>query len=126
MLDTNIIIDHLRLQELNANSVLMNLVQLNPKEALAISILSVQELYEGKSTKNSNKELYLLSTITPLKILPYTYEIAQLGGEIARDINRSIEFVDSALAATAIINQCHFATLNKKDFLGINNLSFII
>lgn len=121
VLDTNIIIDHLR-QTKNKQTHLMMLAEEVVKENLAISIVTVQELYEGKSTKNETTEEYLLSTISPLKILSYTYETAQLAGEIARDLNRPIELADAAIAATVIVNGASLFTLNKKDFRGIESL----
>lgn len=123
VLDTNIIIDHLRLQTQNHESALMEIVKNHPREDLAISIISIQELYEGLSTKESEKEQYLLATISPLKILPYTYATAQLAGEIARDLNRPVELADAAIAAAALLNNGSLYTLNKKDFLGIKNLT---
>lgn len=122
VLDTNIIIEHLRLQSKTQKSKLIKLVEYKPKETLAISIITIQELYEGKSTLNPVKEQSLLATISPLKILPYTYEIAQLAGEIARDLPRPIELADSAIAATAILSGSTLFTLNKKDFSSITNL----
>lgn len=124
ILDTNIIIDHLRLQQANQDSQLMRIAKQKPKEILALSLISVQELYEGRSTKDSQKEQYLLATISPLKILPYTYEVAQLAGELARDLNRPIELADAAIAATTILNSSSLLTLNKKDFTTIKDLQF--
>ncbi|MFH1890139.1 MAG: PIN domain-containing protein [Candidatus Kuenenbacteria bacterium] len=121
VLDTNIIIDHLR-QSLNKISFLRRIEDKINRENLAISIISIQELYEGKSTQYKNQEQYLLATISPLKILPYTYETAQLAGEIARDLKQNIELADAAIAATAIINGASLITLNKKHFLNINHL----
>lgn len=122
ILDTNIIIDHLRLQNKSKDSKLMVLVKDNPKEDIAISMVTVQELYEGLSTKDPQKEQFLLATVSPLKILPYTYEVAQLAGEIARDINHPIELADAAIAATTILNNSQLFTLNKDDFTGIDGL----
>ncbi|MBP8591512.1 PIN domain-containing protein [Candidatus Shapirobacteria bacterium] len=123
ILDTSIIIDHLR--QTRGESRLMRLVKKMPKESLAISMVSIQELYEGKSTKNKNKEQLLLATIAPLKILPYSYEIAKLAGEIARDLKRPIEMADAVIAATAIINRASLFTIDEKDFQGIEPLEII-
>jgi len=120
ILDTNIIIDHLRRKK--GESWLMKISQLYPKESLGISIVTVQELYEGKSTKQLLKEQLMLATITPLKIFAYTWEIAKLAGEIARDLPSPLEFADAAIAATAIINRAKLLTLNQKDFSKISQL----
>jgi predicted nucleic acid-binding protein len=103
----------------------MKLVQDKPKETLAISMLSVQELYEGKSTRVSQKEQYLLATISPLKILPYTYEVAKLAGQIARELERPIELADASIAATAIHNGGSLSTINIKDFINIKGLKLV-
>jgi tRNA(fMet)-specific endonuclease VapC len=124
ILDTNIIIEHLRLPPAK-KSLLLQIVNKYPKELLGLSIVSVQELYEGRSTRNEAKEKDLLSTITPLKILPFSFEIAKMAGEIARDLDHPIELADAAIAASAIINGCQLATLNQKDFIGIPHLELM-
>lgn len=121
VLDTNIIIDHLR-HKGQTPSALMKIAARISKNNLAISVISIQELYEGKSTLNAEKERYLQETVSPLTVLPYTYETAQYAGEIARDSNRPIELADAAIAATAIIKGAQLATLNIKDFIGITGL----
>ena len=123
ILDTSIIIDQLRRPP--KESYLFKLAQKLSKESFALSILSVQELYEGESTRDMRREELMLATISPLKILPYTFEVAQLAGEIARDLGRPIEFADAAIAATAVINGAMLATLNKKDFIGIKDLEIL-
>jgi len=120
IIDTNIVIDHLR--NPHHTSSLMMLVKQLPKEQISLSIISIQELYEGRSTLDSHKEEILLAVISPLTILPYTFEIAQLAGQIARDLIRPIEFADAAIAATAIINEADLLTLNTKDFMHIKDL----
>jgi len=124
VLDTNIIIDHLR-QSPNKETYLKTLVKKYKEHNLVISIITVQEIYEGKSTKERENEEKFLATISHLKILPYTFEIAQLAGQIARDLRRAIDLADAAIAATAIVNGYDLATLNKKDFLGIKDLDFL-
>ena len=123
VLDTNIIIDHLK--KTTGPTWLERIAQNFPKEKLAISVITVQELYEGQSTREKEKGKILLATITPLKILSYTYEIAELAGKIARDNQKPIELADAAIAATAIINNALLATFNKKDFIAIPRLKLL-
>lgn len=125
ILDTNIIIDHLR-QPPGTPSYFFQMMSKIPKEELAISVISVQELYEGKSTRSEKQERVLLMLISQLNILPYTYEVARMAGIIARDKRTTIQMSDSAIAATALIHEADLFTLNKKDFAGINRLSFYI
>ena len=124
VLDTNIIIDHLR-QPKTKNSRLIKIAKQRPKETLAISMISIQELYEGRSTRNEEKEQFLLAIIAPLKILPYDYEAAKLAGQIARDLGRPIELADAAIAASTMLNGAQLVTLNKKDFQGIKELELV-
>lgn len=123
ILDTNIIIDHLR-RSVARGSVLAKLAQDRPQEALAISVISIQELYEGQSTLEEKREKDLLSTVSPLRMLSYTFEVAKLAGEIARDHRTPIDLADAAIAATTILNNGELLTLNKKDFQGIKDLEF--
>lgn len=122
VLDTNIIIDHLR-RKTKEDSYLVTLVKTDPKLDLAISAITVQELYEGKSTLDPYKEQVMLSIISPLKILSYTYDTAQLAGEIARNSKQPIELADAAIAATAILHSAELYTLNRSDFTDIDELT---
>jgi len=124
ILDTSIIIDHLR--QPYSKSLLAKIEKEHTRETLCLSILSVQELYEGQSTKNPEQEKDLIATITPLKILPYSYEIAKYAGRIMRDVSYPIEFADAAIAATAIVNGASLFTLDKKDFQGVKGLDLFL
>lgn len=121
IIDTNIIIDHIR-QTSGKDTALKKLLRENPEENYAISVISIQELYEGKSTKNEDAVQNLMATISPLKILKYDYDIALKAGEISRDSKAPTDFADAAIAATAILNNAKLYTLNKKDFSEIKEL----
>ncbi len=120
VVDTNIIIDHLR-QKSPDNSPLNTLIKKLGSDNVAISILSIQELYEGKSMMDTEKEQIMLSTIEKIAIFPYSFDVAKKAGELARAV-KAIEFPDAAIAATAMVNGAELATLNKKDFEGIAEL----
>ncbi len=123
VLDSNIVIDHLR--QYPKKSKLRWLEEKASTGSLAISVISVQELYEGKSTLDKTREEILIEVISNLKILPYTFETAKLAGVIARDLDYPIDLADAAIAATAILNKASLFTLNKKDFRGIKGLKLI-
>jgi len=114
ILDTSVIIDHLRRPA--EESVLVKLYKKSTDQIFGISVVSVQELYEGKSTKDATKESQLLSVLGLLEVLPYNLEVAKLAGEIARDAKRPIELADAAIAATVILNEAELYTLNTKHF----------
>jgi len=94
-----------------------------PKEHIAMSVLSVQELYEGKSTRDQAKEASLLAVVTQYLLLPYSFDIAKHAGKLARELERPIEFPDAAIAATAIEQGAQLFTLNEKDFRDIPELT---
>lgn len=123
ILDTSVIVDHLR-QPTKGDTVLSQFCK-RYSESAAISVISVQELYRGKSTKETDAEQYLLQTLSQFDILPYTHEIAKKAGEITRDSKELIEFGDAAIAAAAILNQAKLFTLNSKHFQGIKDLELL-
>ena len=123
ILDTNIIIDHLR--QLQSQSQLIKVIKAYPEEKFGLSLISLQELYEGQSTLKAAAEKALLSTLATIEILPFTYEVARLAGMIARDLRRPIELADAAIASTSILNRAKLATLDKKDFSGIDRLELL-
>jgi len=117
--DTNIIIDHLRAKK---HSILWELSNEYYLEEIGISIITITELYTGKSTIKNEEEERMLSVVSSLKICDYSYEIAELAGKLRRDIKPDIAFPDSIIAATCIANDAKLATLNKKHFTGIKDL----
>ena len=124
IVDTSIIIDHLRRPK-GTQTELIRFIKTKADKDLAISMISIQELFQGQSTKDQWRLQSMFAIISPLRILPYTYEIAQLAGEIIRDTREPIQFADAAIAATAIDNNCKLLTFNKKDFVKIKTLSLV-
>lgn len=123
VLDTSIVIDHLRRPSLP--SIFSRLPTMYPDQTFSISIISVQELFTGKSTRRDKEKEALLIILGNLKILPYTHEIARAAGQIQRDVKPNIGFADAAIAATSIANGASLATINKRDFAGIAGLELI-
>lgn len=124
ILDTDIVIDHLRAID-DRVSQLIKIARRVSRTNLAVSVITIQELYEGQSSRDKTKEEYLLATIAPLKIIPYTFEVAKRAGMIARDLDRSIEFADAAIAATAVVHRASLYTLNQRDFRTIKGLELV-
>ena len=92
------------------------------KPNLFISVITIQELYEGKSTLSESKLKEMLSVIAPLEILEYNREIAEIAGTVARDSKTTIEFADTAIAATCVFNDSKLFTLNTNHFKDIPDL----
>lgn len=124
VLDTDIIIDYIR-QPGNKNTNLGKLLNSVSIQDLAISVITIQELYVGESSREVEKENFPLSLINKLILLPYEHKTAKIAGEIMRDIRPRVQFADAAIAATAIINKAKLLSLNKKDFKGIKGLKLI-
>jgi predicted nucleic acid-binding protein len=120
ILDTNIIIDYLRSQ--STSSPLQKIVAQISKTNLAVSVITLQELYSGLSTRNKNNERIIWEILAPLRMLPYSTEVAKVAGTIVRDCD-NMEFADAAIAATAIENGADLFTLNIRHFQGIPKLS---
>lgn len=122
--DTNILIDYLRSPQ-SADSCLIKLLKSKPHQNIGVSIVTIQELYAGQSSKIPEKESFFMAIMNYFKILPYENEVAKLAGEIMRDAKSQIQFADAAIAATTVINNAQLATLNQKDFSGIKNLELV-
>src|SRR3990172_7032187 len=95
VLDTNIIIDHLR--QPSNDSILSELSKKFSGEEMGISVISIQELYEGKSTINPTKESQMMAVISQLVVLPYDVDVARLAGKIVRDSKIIIDLADAAI-----------------------------
>ncbi len=122
IVDTSIIIDHLR-QKNGLPTVLYKLVKdLDETETMAISVITIQELYTGASTRREIEEGRMLGAISNFDILPFDYREAKLAGELGRDAASSPGFADLAIAATAILNNAKLATFNLKDFTSIKEI----
>ena len=121
IVDTSIIIDHLRQTSPDA-TLLEKLFATEGEGSIAVSTISVQELYAGKSTLDPVKEGHLTKLLSKLVLIPYSLETAQLAGKLARDMSGYLRFADAATAATALLKSCPVATLNVKDFEKIEGL----
>lgn len=117
--DSSILIDYVR-QKGRLLTFLEKITEKEGRKNLAISVLTVQELFAGKSASNLAIKQDLTMLISSFEVYPYTYEVAQSAGEITR--NMTVAFVDGAIAATAIVNGAQLVTLNPKDFTGIKEL----
>jgi len=124
ILDTNLLIDFIHRPNL-ADSELEKFLKENPQTDLSISVITIQELYVGQSSKDPKKEQMFLNLIKSLRVLPYELKTAKLAGEIIRDSKTSLSFPDAAIAATTILSKAKLLTLNKKDYEKIKKLKLI-
>lgn len=120
ILDTDVIIDHLRQKHIK-ETPFMKLTQ-RVNGSFGLSVISIQELYAGKSTRNKKGEEDLLLLLSQLELLAYTKDIAELAGKVVRDSKLPIRFADAVIAASTIIHKGELFTLNKKHYKGIEGL----
>ncbi len=125
ILDTNIIIDHLRQVNEKRETRLIQIAKKYHQDELGVAMISIQELYEGKSVSLRQVEQQVLAILSSLKLFSYTLEVAKRAGEIARSLPQPIEFADIAIAATCIVNHAQLATLNEKHFSKIPQLEIV-
>lgn len=120
IVDTDIFIDYLR----TGKGELVNLLdkQLQGKLEIAISSITVYELFSGKSSKESKS--IISGLISKFKIISVDEKIAEFAGRLNRDNNLPISSHDIFIAATAILCDSSLATKNKKHFSKIPNLKF--
>lgn len=123
VIDTSIMIDHLR--QVEKPITLLKTMLGDQHTTFIISSDVIQELFAGQSSKAVKPKDEIRKILKSFHIINVTPEIAELAGQIMRDAKLNIQFADAAIAATAIINQASLATLNKKDFRGIKNLEFV-
>jgi predicted nucleic acid-binding protein len=113
LIDTSIIIDHLRKQN-KQNSVLFISID---KYLFNISTVVEFEIFLGATDK---KKLQDVMDIMQLCVsLPLTSDIAQQSAAIYQKLKKQnilIEIRDIFIAATAIVHDLPFMTLNNKHF----------
>lgn len=124
ILDTNILIDHLRQQNIKL-TLYQKLLKKYSRKSLGISTISLQELFIGQSTRSTKFKKEILLSVSGIKVFSHNKAIAQLAGEFMRDSENNLQFADAAIAATAIHYGASLATLNTKDFKGIPNLKLL-
>jgi len=95
---------------------------------LAISFMTVAELYEGAHRRNwrEAKMASLAAEIRNYLVIPYSRRTCELWGRIRAERKRRPIAVDDAwIAATALAHQCALVTHNPADFEGITDLRLI-
>lgn len=121
LIDTRVIIDYLRFKGDKSKSWFFKLVD---DDDISCSLLTVAELYAGKSVWESDKagqELKLvLSGIDKVSI---TESMAKKAGELRA--NKGLSLADAIIAATALELGEKLATVNIKDFKVVEGLRLV-
>jgi predicted nucleic acid-binding protein len=117
LLDTDVLIDFLR-----AHPKAMKFFD-EISEPTFISVISVGELFAG--AREGQERDALEAFIQTFDVLPMDQAIARRGGLLRRDFGRShgVGLPDALLAATALLHDLQFVTLNRKHFPMFENLA---
>ena len=121
ILDSSIIIDFLRKKD-KEKTLLFLLAKGEYK--LHVSIISVAELFAGKSIwQDKNAKEALESILSGMNIIFLSADIALKSGEIKARYD--IDLIDSIIASTCILSSMSLATLNLKHFKKIKDLTIV-
>jgi len=97
-------------------------------KTLAISFMTVGELYEGAYRQgwDDSKREKLKAEIKKYLVIPYSPRVCEIWGQIrAARKSQPIATDDAWIAATALVYGCPLVTHNSGDFAGVEHLSII-
>ena len=97
---------------------------------LAISFITVGEMYFGAENKNwgNKKRMALETTLRNFVVIPYDHEIARFYGRLVAERKHNGKAIapnDAWIAACAARHGVPLVTHNSKDFMGITALDVI-
>lgn len=122
LVDTSILIDFFRKTDKN-NSVLLSLVRQG--YTYCISAVTEYEIYTGALL---GQVAFWDHFLQRTEVLAFDKVVAREAADLNRELknkHKLIETADLFIAATAIVHSLPFATLNRKHFERIDNLSII-
>jgi len=121
-LDTSILIDHFRKTN-KENSKWYQLAQ--QYRLFGVSAITQYEVFTGS---NARQDVTWKSLFEDLIVFPFDTEACIVAVDIEKSLKKkrkSIDIPDLIIAATAIRNNCVFATLNTKHFESIDDLNLL-
>lgn len=116
LIDTSILIEHLRTYVHGKKTILAGYVE--KKYNLYFSLITVGEIYSGKSSSEHEEEIIRLFDMSSM--IGIDYELLTSAGEIRRATY--ISLIDAIISATAVELDIPVATLNVKDFAKVKGL----
>ncbi|MCX6581247.1 MAG: type II toxin-antitoxin system VapC family toxin [Candidatus Aminicenantes bacterium] len=117
LVDTNIIIEVLR-----NNKEIISVIKSIGVERLAVSCITVMELYYGALNKADLRKIKRY--IEAFELIQISQEISQLAIDLIEKYSKShnLNLPDALIASTAITCDMELYTLNLKDFRYINGM----
>ena len=122
MVDTSILIDYYRKSD-KVNSVWVALVRQGYK--FVISAITKYEIYSGATMSQLD---FWNSILQAIEVIPFDENAVNTAVTInatLRQKRKQIDLADLFIAATAIANDLHLATLNRKHFERIDSLNMV-
>lgn len=120
LVDTSILIDYFRKQ----NKTESLFFKLSTQFSIATSAVCFFEIFAGAKDKDL---AFLHELFKSMRILPFNTDCALIAGNVyqrLRKMNNVVDFRDSFISSTALLNDLILATLNKKHFERIPDLRF--
>lgn len=117
LIDSNIIIDHLR-----GRPLATNFIQTAGRSNLAVSVIVEMEIYNG--VLNTAEMVKLRKELTGYVRIPLNKKIGELGLGLSEKfaLSHHMSVADTLIAATALVYDLELRTLNLKDFRFIPGL----
>jgi len=120
LVDTCVIIDYLRTP--NKEKTHYYRLFSEEKNHAAISLVTVTELWAGKSISSKKALSYVNKVLNRTNVIVPDIKTAKLAGTIIRELMHNNSLADAYIAATAIQHKLPLLTLHKKDFQNIPGL----
>lgn len=116
-LDTNILIEYLKGNH--------SFIEPYNFDELFINDIVVMELYQGARSKSDLN--FIVKKIRPFKILKTNNEIIKLATVLVKEYNLShnMKMMDAIIASTVMIYDMRLMSLNRKDFIYLDDVELI-
>lgn len=117
IVDTAVFVDFLRTKNLQSL-----FVQIKNTHQIIVSLITIAELYSGKNVQRDGPEMAEMETIIQgVEVVIPDVNVAKAVGKLRAEYDLSL--ADAFIAALAIESDLPLATLNKKDFAKVNELT---
>jgi len=117
LLDSDIIIDHLRKYS-PAKDYLQKVF--SGEKGFAVSVITEAEVLSGKGLDDNNRKSLVIQLLDHFTKITVSSEIAQLAGEFKRKYE--MRLMDAMIAATAIRHDLRLITRNIRHYRCVPNL----
>jgi len=116
-LDTNILIEYLKGNK--------SLIEPYRSEVLFISDIVLMELYQG--AKNKSDLNFIVKHVAVFKVLKTNDEIIKLATVLVKEysLSHNMKMMDAIIAATVMIYDIKLMSLNRKDFVYLEEIELI-